>query len=259
MSRGHWLTDSPWNSLEKYRRMRMDMISSNFRKTSSWRKKRERVGYLKEFSLKISQKSDVAWETRRLQESPRKLNWMLFMGIGIGFRLITTFWIIMESSSREHWVMSWSSKWGSLPLGMSWRDLMEQSWIMNWTTFSLSTKSFTVKSSQTNQWRNIWMERDSCTSTWLITRLWQYWRTKGFHHQREHQCSEKIDERTTPPFLRAIRVKWKWLWMEARIKFSVRESKREICGKKWLGDSEKRTVRWRRVNYILIDSLCSSI
>ena len=55
---------------------------------------RERVGYLKEFSLKISQRSDVAQETRRLQGSPRKLNSMMFMGIGIEFRLITTFCIL---------------------------------------------------------------------------------------------------------------------------------------------------------------------
>ena len=64
--------------------------------------KREWVGYQKEFSLKTSQKLDVAQETRRLRESPRKLNSMMFMGVGIEFRLTTTFWMIMESSSREH-------------------------------------------------------------------------------------------------------------------------------------------------------------
>ena len=35
-------------------------------------KERERVGYQKDFSLKISQRSDVSQETRRLQESPGK-------------------------------------------------------------------------------------------------------------------------------------------------------------------------------------------
>ena len=61
---------------------------------------------------------------------------------------------------------------------------------------SLNMKSFTVKNSLMRPCLTTTMERDSCTSTLLISRQSQ-WIWDRHDHQRAHQCSMEVNEGTS--------------------------------------------------------------